>query len=94
MNDGFFHALASPCRREIIELLKWNSLSAGEIAAQFHISQPSVSRHLDILRQAEIVTAERRGNQIIYSLNLSTAQEIVVQISKLLAPKDGMANES
>ena len=54
-----FQALASPYRREIIRLLKWKTLSAGEIADQFDISQPSVSRHLDILKRAGIVTAER-----------------------------------
>ena len=71
MKEDFFQALASPYRREIIKLLKWKNLSAGEIADHFDISQPSISRHLDILKQAEIVTAERKANQIIYSLNLS-----------------------
>ena len=94
MNEDFFQALSSPYRREIIRLLKWDSRTAGEIAAHFDISQPSVSRHLDILRQAEIVTAERRGNQIIYSLNLSAAQEIVVRITELLSPKGGTAHEA
>ena len=70
MNDDFFQALASPYRREIIKLLKWQNLTAGEIAAKFDISQPSISRHLDILKRAEIIVAEKRANQIIYSLNL------------------------
>lgn len=61
MKDDFFQALASPYRREIIKLLKWKNLSAGEIADHFDISQPSISRHLDILKQAEIVTAERNA---------------------------------
>ena len=76
MNDDFFQALASPYRREIIRLLKWKNLSAGEIAERFDISQPSISRHLDVLKRAEIVTTERRANQIIYSLNLSVVQEM------------------
>lgn len=78
MKEDFFQALASPYRREIIRLLKWQSLSAGEIAEKFSISQPSVSRHLDVLKQAEIITAERKGNQIIYSLNLSVVQEMYI----------------
>lgn len=84
MREDFFQALASPYRREIIRLLKWQNLSAGEIAEKFNISQPSISRHLDVLKQAEIVTAERRGNQIIYSLNLSVMQEMYIQLTDLL----------
>lgn len=90
MKEDFFQALASPYRREIIKLLKWKNLSAGEIADHFDISQPSVSRHLDILKQAEIVTAERKANQIIYSLNLSVMEEIFMQLSDLLQIKEGM----
>lgn len=90
MKEDFFHALASPYRREIIKLLKWKNLSAGEIADHFDISQPSISRHLDILKQAEIVTAERKANQIIYSLNLSVMEEIFMQLSDLLQIKEGM----
>lgn len=61
MGDDFFQALANPYRREIIRLLKWRSRTAGEIAAHFSISQPSISRHLDVLKRAEIITAERPG---------------------------------
>lgn len=90
MKEDFFQALASPYRREIIKLLKWKNLSAGEIADHFDISQPSISRHLDILKQAEIVTAERKANQIIYSLNLSVMEEIFMQLSDLFQIKEGM----
>ena len=84
MNDDFFQALASPYRREIIRLLKWKTLSAGEIADQFDISQPSVSRHLDILK---------RANQIFYSLNLSVLQEFLVEAAALFGPKEEPADE-
>lgn len=90
MKEDFFQAPASPYRREIIKLLKWKNLSAGEIADHFDISQPSISRHLDILKQAEIVTAERKANQIIYSLNLSVMEEIFMQLSDLFQIKEGM----
>lgn len=90
MKDDFFQALASPYRREIIKLLKWKNLSAGEIADHFDISQPSISRHLDILKQAEIVTAERKANKIIYSLNLSVMEEIFMQLSDLFQIKEGI----
>lgn len=87
MNDDFFQALSNPCRREIIKLLRWKNLSAGEIAGHFDIAQPSVSRHLDVLKKAELVTTERRGNQIIYSLNLSAIQEILVYMAELFEMK-------
>lgn len=85
MNEDFFHALVSPYRREIIKLLKWKNMNAGEIAEHFDISQPSISRHLDVLKHAEIVTSERKGNQIIYSLNLSVMQEMYIKLSELLS---------
>ena len=85
MAEDFFQALASPCRREIIKLLRWGSMSAGEIAEKFDISQPSVSRHLDILKQAEIVTCERKANQMIYSLNLSVLDEMLLRLADLLS---------
>lgn len=88
MNDDFFQALASPYRREIIKMLKWKNMSAGEIAEHFNISQPSISRHLDVLKRAEIVTAERKANQIIYSLNLSVMQEMYIQLKDFLDVKN------
>ena len=93
MNDDFFQALASPYRREIIRLLKWNNLTAGEIAQHFDISQPSVSRHLDILKRAEIVTAQRKANQMIYSLNLPVVQEFLVHVVELLDGKGETSHE-
>lgn len=83
MSDAFFQALSNPYRREIIKLLRWKNLSAGEIVAHFDIAQPTISRHLDVLRKAEIVTSQRRGNQIIYSLNLSAMQEAVLYLTEL-----------
>ena len=85
MSDEFYQALASPYRREIIKLLKWKNLSAGEISEHFKISQPSISRHLDVLKRAEIVTAERKANQVIYSLNRSIIEEMYIQLSDLLS---------
>lgn len=87
MNDDFFQALANPYRREIIKLLKWKNMNAGEIAEHFNISQPSISRHLDVLKRAEIVTAERKANQIIYSLNLSVMQEMYVELTDFFDTK-------
>ena len=88
MNDSFFQALSNPYRREIIKLLKWKNMNAGEIAEHFQITQPSVSRHLDVLKKAEIITVERKGTQLIYSLNLSAVQEMFVYMTELFETKD------
>ena len=65
---GVFRALADPTRRQILSDLRGGELSAGEIAARFPISGPSISRHLSILRAAGLVTERRDANRILYSL--------------------------
>ena len=71
-----FKALADPTRRKIITLLKDEDLSAGQIAQNFDISKPSISQHLNILKQADLISAKREGQKIIYSLNTTVLQEI------------------
>ncbi|MEL6402945.1 MAG: autorepressor SdpR family transcription factor [Chloroflexota bacterium] len=78
-----FKALADPTRREILRMLGEKSLTAGDIAEVFDISKPSISHHLRILKDAELVFAERDGQHIIYSLNSSVMQEIVTEIMSL-----------
>jgi len=63
-----FRALADPTRRQILQDLKGGELPAGEIAARFSISGPSISRHLSILKGADLVTERRAGNRIFYRL--------------------------
>lgn len=74
MNDSVFRALADPTRRRILELLKNRPMSAGEIAEHFSTSQPTVSRHLSILKNADLVWDEKRGQYIIYHLNVTVVQ--------------------
>lgn len=76
MGDGF-KALADPTRRRILELLAQGDLNAGEIAAQFDMAKPSVSHHLNILKAAGLVTDERRGQNIVYSVNITVFQELM-----------------
>lgn len=83
-NDRYT-AFANPCRWKIIGLLKWQGLSVSEISSFFDISQPSISRHLEILRNAKIVIGRRRGNQIIYSLNLTVMEEIRFELLDLFS---------
>lgn len=72
-----FKALADPTRRKIILLLKDRDMTAGEIAEQFNMTKPSISHHLNTLKQALLVTDERKGQNIYYSLNTTVFQEVV-----------------
>jgi len=72
-----FKALSDPTRREILELLQSGDLSAGEIADQFHISKPSISHHLDLLKQAGLVEAVKEGQFIYYSLNATVVDDLI-----------------
>ena len=76
MND-IFKALNDATRREILELLKTKSLSAGEIADKFNMSKPSISHHLDILKRADLITAEKSGQFIFYSINTTIMEDVL-----------------
>lgn len=76
MND-LLKALSDKTRRDILELLKTRDMSAGEIASAFPISAASISHHLNILKQADLVASVRDGQNIIYSLNTSVFQDLV-----------------
>ena len=76
MND-LFKALSDKTRRDILDLLKTRDMSAGEIASVFPISAASISHHLNILKQADLVVSVRDRQSIIYSLNTSVFQDLV-----------------
>lgn len=80
--NSTLQALSDPTRRKILELLKKKDLAAGEIAANFNITLPSLSHHLNVLKQADLVTGQRQGQEIIYSLNLSVFEEIAEKLYK------------
>jgi DNA-binding transcriptional ArsR family regulator len=75
--NSLFKALNDPTRREILEMLKEKDLTAGEIADRFNISKPSISHHLDLLRQANLVTSIKEGQFILYSINTTVIDEIL-----------------
>lgn len=75
--NSVFKALNDATRREILELLQAQDLSAGEIAEHFNISWPSVSHHLDILKQAGLVTSQKEGQYVYYSLNTTVVDELL-----------------
>ena len=69
-------ALSDPTRREILKLLKRGEKSAGEISERFDISAPAISRHLSLLRDAEMLSARREGKNVYYSLSLDFVDEM------------------
>lgn len=81
-------ALADPTRREILNLLKQSRMSAGEIGNHFSISGAAVSRHLSVLKEADLIRDEREGKYIYYELNATVLEEILLWISELKGEKD------
>jgi len=75
-------ALSDPTRREILSLLKKKDMNAGEIGRHFDITLPSLSHHLNILKQNNLVTTERQGQSILYSLNVSVFEEVAKVLFK------------
>ena len=75
--NSLFKALNDPTRRSILEMLQEKDMTAGEIAERFSISWPSVSHHLDLLKQAKLVSAEKDGQYVYYSLNTTVVDELL-----------------
>jgi len=73
--DALFKALNDPTRRKILELLREKDMTAGEIADCFDISKPSISHHLDLLKQADLILSEKEGQFINYSINTSVLDD-------------------
>lgn len=75
--NSLFKALNDETRRKIVELLKKKDMNAGEIAEHFNISKPSISHHLDILKRADLITSEKKGQFVEYSLNTSILEDLI-----------------
>lgn len=78
--NNVFRALSDQNRRKILQLLKKGELSAGQIAQKLKVTAATVSHHLDILKRADLVSPQRQGQQIIYSLNLSVFEEAIQMV--------------
>ena len=76
-------ALSDPIRREILNLLKAGPMAAGDIAAKFDVTGAAVSRHLSVLKEADLIRDKREGKFIFYELNASVLEEILLWISEL-----------
>ncbi len=81
--NAIFKALNDETRRDILELLRKQEMTAGDIADQFHISKPSISHHLDILKRADLVSSEKKGQFVVYSLNTTIIEDILQWIITL-----------
>ena len=76
-------ALADPIRRSILQMLKSGRLSAGDIAARFDVTAASISRHLSVLKEADLIRDTREGKFIYYDLNASVLEEILLWVKDL-----------
>jgi DNA-binding transcriptional ArsR family regulator len=83
LRSEVFRALADPNRRRILALLKGGSKSAGEIAEEFPISMASLSHHYGVLKSADLIRSERRGQRIVYSLNTTVFEDVAALIADL-----------
>lgn len=81
-------ALADPIRREILNLLKSDRMSAGEIAGHFSVTDASISRHLSVLKEADLIRDTREGKFIFYDINTSVLEEIMLWIKVLKGEKE------
>ena len=86
-------ALADPIRREILNLLKNGPLSAGEIVDHFSVTGASISRHLSVLKEADLIRDRREGKFIYYELNASVLAEIMLWITDLKGESDHDGND-
>lgn len=86
-HNGVFKALADPTRRRILRLLREGELSAGEIASHFDMSAPSVSHHLALLSNADMVRVRRDGAKLIYSIDTTVVEDLMTMMLELLGKK-------
>jgi DNA-binding transcriptional ArsR family regulator len=77
-----FRALADPTRRRVLELLRQQPMSAGDLAAHFDVSKPTMSAHFAVLREANLVVSEKRGKLVVYHLQMSVLEDALLAFAK------------
>ena len=85
-----FRALADPTRREILDLLRKGEMTAGALAEKFDMTKPSMSHHFAVLKEADLITSRRDGQQIWYGLNTTVVQDLMAWAMRLM--EDGKKN--
>jgi DNA-binding transcriptional ArsR family regulator len=93
MNDAF-KALADPTRRQILSLLRRGEMTAGELAGHFALTKPSLSHHFAVLKQADLITARREGQQIYYALNTTVVEDLLALIWDLFSDHRPQSEEA
>lgn len=91
--NTLFKALNDPTRRRILDMLKQQDLTAGEIADAFNISKPSISHHLDLLKQADLISATREGQFLRYTLDTTVLEDALQWLMDLVEPKNSTSND-
>jgi ArsR family transcriptional regulator, arsenate/arsenite/antimonite-responsive transcriptional repressor len=81
--NRLFKALNDETRRKMLELLKKRDMTAGEIAEHFSMTKPSISHHLDLLKQSDLVTCEKKGQFVVYSINTTVFDDLVKWVVKI-----------
>jgi ArsR family transcriptional regulator, arsenate/arsenite/antimonite-responsive transcriptional repressor len=91
-----FKAISDPSRRKILKILREGSKTAGELAEDFEITKGSLSHHFNILKSAGLVRSERRGQQLVYSLNMSVLEDAASMLLDLFGakPDSGQGNQT
>lgn len=84
--SSVFKALSDPTRRRVLQMLRTGPLSAGEISDQFDVSKPTMSAHFAVLKEADLVHAEKAGKSVIYHLKLSVLEEALLGFVSSLEP--------
>ena len=92
--DELFKALADPTRRGILRFLGKGEMTAGEIAAKFQISAPSMSHHFTVLKGADLIFARREGQQIFYSLNTTAVEDLMTVLLDIFRSPNGKRSKS
>jgi DNA-binding transcriptional ArsR family regulator len=89
-----FKALADPTRREVLRLLRRSEMSAGELAEHFDMTKPTMSHHFAVLKQADLIRAQRRGQQVIYELNTTILEDLLAVIWDTFQRPNGEESKS
>lgn len=89
MANEVFKALGHPLRRQVMALLRQGPKSSGELAEAFDAAWPTVTRHLNVLKDADLITAERHGTSIIYRTNTSVVEDAVTALLSLIGKDSG-----
>ena len=93
-NNEVFKALSDPTRREILRLLGLSEMSAGQLTEKFDMTKPSMSHHFAVLKEADLITSRREGQQIIYSLNTTVVQDMLAWMMDFFRHAPNRNNES